>query len=317
VRHSICAALYATVVVSGFEFSLCLAQDAASHSPAESSPSPRREAAADLDAIRAESQEFVAAFNMGDAKAIAALWTEDGDYVDESGRSFAGRDAIEQAYAGFFADNPNVRVRIVIDSLRLLSDSAAIEDGRTVIDPAPPGVPAHGKYTAVHVKVDGKWLMSTVRDTQVETPSAYGNVADLEFLIGTWTAEEHGAVSESVCRWVANKSFVERSYTVTGLDGTTTSGVQLIGWNPKESHVQSWTFSSDGGHAVGVWTLREQGWSAEVQGVTGDGTLTSAVNMLTRLDDNAYVWQSIQRTAGGQSLPDTDEVVLKRPPADR
>ena len=57
--------------------------------------------------------------------------------------------------------------------------------------------------------------MSTVRDARIETPSAYRNVADLEFLIGVWTAEEHGVKTESVCRWVANKSFVERSYTVT------------------------------------------------------------------------------------------------------
>ena len=138
--------------------------------------------------------------------------------------------------------------------------------------------------------------MSTVRDTRVETPSTYRNVADLEWLIGTWTAEEHGAKTESVCRWVANKSFVERSYTVTHADGTTTSGVQLIGWNPPAGHVQSWNFSSDGGHAVGVWSPREGGWSAEIRGVTGDGAPTTAVNLLTRLDDNAYAWQSVQRT---------------------
>ena len=76
--------------------------------------------------------------------------------------------------------------------------------------------------------------------------------------------------------------------------------------------MQSWNFSSDGGHAVGVWSPRAGGWSAEVRGVTGDGMPTVAVNLLTRLDDNAYVWQSIRRTLGGTALPDTDEVVLKR-----
>jgi hypothetical protein len=201
--------------------------------------------------------------------------------------------------------------------LRLLSDSAAIEDGHSIVEPAPADAPAIGKYMAVHVKVDGKWLMSTVRDSRIETPSSYGNVADLEFLIGTWTAEEHGAKAESVCRWVANKSFVQRDHTVTHPDGTTTSGVQLIGWNPQEGHVQSWDFSSDGGHAVGVWSPHESGWTAEMQGITGDGTPTSAIVHLTRLDDNAYAWQSVQRTAGGVSLPDTDEVVLKRRTTDR
>lgn len=273
---------------------------------------PARDSTGDLAAIRAESQAFVAAFNSGDAKAVAALWTAGGDYTDETGRTFTGREAIEQEYAAFFKANPGTKIRLAIDSLKLLSDSAAIEDGRAVLDPAPAGAPATSKYTAIHVRVNGQWLMSTVRDSRIEAPSAYRNVADLEWLIGTWTAEEHGAKTESVCRWVAGKSFVERSYTVTLADGTTTSGVQLMGWNPQQGHVQSWNFSSDGGHATGVWTPRDGGWAAEIRGTLGDGTPTTAVNLLTRLDDNAYVWQSVQRTAGGQSLPDTDEIVLKR-----
>jgi uncharacterized protein (TIGR02246 family) len=284
----------------------------ASNSDKPAAKSPANDSSGDLAAIRAASQAFVAAFNDADAKGVAALWIEGGDYTDEAGRTVTGREAIAQEYAAFFKANPGVKIRLAIDSLKLLSDSAAIEDGRAVLDPAPAGAPATSKYTAIHVKADGKWLMSTVRDSRVETPSSYRNVADLEWLIGTWTAEEHGAKTESVCRWVANKSFVERSYTVTHADGTTASGVQLIGWNPQGRHVQSWNFSADGGHAVGVWTPREGGWSAEIRGTTGDGTPTTAVNLLTKLDDNAYVWQSVQRTAEGQSLPDTDEIVLKR-----
>lgn len=204
----------------------------------------------DLAAIRAESQAFVAAFNKHDAPAIAALWTEDAEYIDDTGRHFVGRDAIEKGYASFFADSPSVTLRVVIDSIRLLSETTAIEDGRAVADPPPGGAPGISKHTAVHTKVDGKWLMGSVRDTWIETPSAYHNVADLEWLIGTWTAEEHGVKTESVCSWLANKSFVERKYTITHVDGTKTSGVQLIGWNPQDGHVQSWNFSPDGGHVV-------------------------------------------------------------------
>jgi uncharacterized protein (TIGR02246 family) len=311
-RHFPWAAFCIAVFVGSYGISYSLAQDAKkspsdSKNPVKSSaPSP------ELDAIRAGSQAFTVAFNKGDAKGVAALWTKDGDYVDDIGRKFTGRDAIEKGYAAHFAANPKMQIRVVIDSLRLLSDSAAIEDGRAIVDPPPTGAPGHSKYTAVHVKIDGKWLMSTVRDTHVETPSGFKNVEDLEWLIGTWTAEEHGAKTESVCRWIANKSFVERNYTVTRSDGTTTTGLQIIGWNPLAEHVQSWSFSSDGGHAIGIWSPQEGGWSAEIRGTTGNGTETTAVNTLRRLDDNAYVWQSTSRTAGGQELPDTDEVVLKR-----
>ncbi|MFN0018568.1 MAG: hypothetical protein ACKVP0_09930 [Pirellulaceae bacterium] len=49
-----------------------------------------------------------------------------------------------------------------------------------------------------------------------------------------------------------------------------------------------------------------------MRGTTGTGTPTTAVNTLTRLDDNVCVWQSTNRAAGGQALPDTDEVVMQR-----
>jgi uncharacterized protein (TIGR02246 family) len=267
---------------------------------------------ADLASIRQAALDFATAFNSGDAPAIAAHWTEDAEYTDESGRAVVGRAAIQEKYAQFFAEHKGARIQIAIESLRLLSDCAAIEDGQGMLDPTPAGAPAINKYTAVHVKVNGKWLMTSVRETRIETPSGYRKLAELEWLIGTWTAEEHGAKTESVCRWVANKSFVERNYTVTLPDQTTTSGVQLIGFNPQGGHIQSWNFSSDGGYAVGKWTPRENGWTAENQGTLGDGTSTSSVNVLTRLDDNAYTWHSVQRTAGGIALPDTDEVVLKR-----
>jgi len=266
----------------------------------------------DLAAIRDSSRAFVQAFDKGDAKAIAALWTEDGDFTDDTGRVFSGRAAIEKEYAAFFAAHPGVKLKLTIDSLKRVSPHTVIEDGRAALDPAPTGPPAVSKYMAIHVRIDSQWLMSTVRDTRIETPSGYQRVQDLEWLIGKWTAEEHGAKTESVCRWVANKSFALRTFTTTQPGGATSSGVQLIGWSPETGQMQSWTFNSDGGHAVGIWSPHAGGWSAEIRGVTGEGVATTAVNRLTKLDDNAYTWQSVERTAGGQSLPDTEEVVLRR-----
>ncbi len=173
------------------------------------------------------------------------------------------------------------------------------------------------KYTAVHVKVDGKWLLASVRDTVSESSSAAGVLADLDWLIGDWIAEENGVRTESKCRWIVNNKFVERSYTTTQVDGTVTNGLQIIGWNSQANHVQSWSFTPDGGHAVGVWSPTEGGWLAKISGTTGDQASTTAVNLLRRLDDNAYVWRSMDRTAGDTRLPDTDEVIMRRRRADQ
>jgi len=271
-------------------------------------------ASGDEAIIRQSVEAYVQAFNKNDAKAVAGFWTETGDYTDDSGRTITGRDAIAREYADFFKANPGVKIRLAIDSLKLLSSTVAIEDGRAFLDPLPAGEFVCSKYTAIHVKADGKWLMSTVRDSRVELPSAYKNLADLEWFVGTWTAEEHGVKTVSRCRWIGNKSFLERRYTVTQPDGLTTTGLQVLGWNPVEAYVQSWTFSADGGHAIGNWTPEENGWRADMRGVTGDGRMTTATNLLRKLDNDAFVWRSVQRTAGGEALPDTDEVIMKRLP---
>ena len=63
---------------------------------------------------------------------------------------------------------------------------------------------------------------------------------------------------------------------------------------------------------AGVCLPIEDGWTAQMQGVAGDGNVTSATNYLIRLDDNAYVWRSTDRTRAGINLPEADEVVIRR-----
>ena len=267
-----------------------------------------------VEAIRKEVTASVLAFNKRDAKAVAAFWTKDGEYIDETGQTFIGRDTIEKLYTELFKAQPSAKLQLMTDSIRLLSDSVAIEDGQAVAEPAPAGAPGISNYTAIHVKVDGKWLLASVRESLVETSASSGDLADLDWLIGDWTAEENGVRTESKCRWIVNKKFVERSYTTTQVDGNLTSGLQIIGWNSQASHMQSWNFSADGGHAIGVWSATEGGWLAKVSGTTGQSVSTTAVNLLKRLDNNAYVWQSLDRTLGEVRLPDTDKVVIRRKP---
>ncbi len=278
---------------------------------------PADEVATDpnLVAIRASAQAFVDAFNQADAAAVAGLWATNGEYIDDSGTEYVGRPAIEKAYVEYFAGNPDAKIRINIDSFKLLSETAALEEGTTLVE-VPPAAASIGRYRAIHVKVDNKWQMASVRDTLVESSVGQRNLADLDWLIGTWVAEERGNKNESVCRWVCQQSFVQREFKTTLFDGSSaSSGVQLIGWNPQQGHVQSWTFSSNGGHDIGVWTPTADGWVAQMGGMTGDGVSTTSTNLLRRLDDNTYVWQSVNRTMDGLPIQDTDEIVIKRQPA--
>ena len=184
-------------------------------------------------------------------KTIENLWTETGEYTDETGNTLSGREEIQKAYAEFFELNPKVKISVTIDSLRMLSDDSAIEERHTMAAPVAAGTTGASRYTAFHVKVDGKWKMAAVSNTEIQAPVAYHNLSDLDWLIGTWIAEEHGVKLESSCRWIANNTFVERRYKATHLDGSSSEGLQIIGWNPYAEHIQSWDFSSDGGNAAG------------------------------------------------------------------
>lgn len=288
---------------------LVQAQKKIEKTPEKAESAKSSDANPELDAIRKESEAFVSAFNQQDAKSVAALWTEDGEYVDESGNTLSGRESIEKGYADFFEENPKAKISITIASLRMLSDGSAVEDGHARVAPGSTGVT---QYTAFHVKVNGKWKMATVRDTEIPAPVAYHALKDLDWLIGSWEAEENGAKLKSSCRWIANHTFLERRYSATHLDGSKSEGLQILGWNPYAGHIQSWDFSSDGGNAAGVWLPTEGGWRGEMQGVAGDGSVTSAVNYLIRLDDNAYVWRSTDRRRAGLVLPEADEVVIRR-----
>jgi uncharacterized protein (TIGR02246 family) len=283
----------------------------------QDSTQPGVDAAAELAAIRATEASFQAAFDKGDAQGVAAHWTEDGEFIDETGRRLRGREEIEAAYADFFAANPDARITIHIEELRLVNPETAVEDGTDEIDPPPAGAPATGRYTVVHVKRDGAWRMWSVRETRVDIPSNYAQLEALEPMIGTWVAENNGVDIEIKCRWIADKNFIEQTFVSRQLGKKLASGTQIVGWDAAAQQVASWVFTSDGGHAVGKWTPRENGWTVESLGAMSDGTPTSAVNVLTHLDANAVAWQSVNRTAGAFRILDTDEIVLRRKAAER
>jgi uncharacterized protein (TIGR02246 family) len=265
----------------------------------------------DANLIRQSSEAFGKAFDAGDAKAVAALWTEDGQLVDEAGQAHNGRPAIEEVYAKFFQQHPGAKIKVSVDSVRMLNDDTAIEEGRASLDPLPVGAVGSAKYTAVHIKQDGKWQMASVYESSA-SPATSSKLDSLDWLVGTWSGEERGTTTKSVCRWLPNKTFLLRQYTVTATDGTKASGVQLIGLDPRTGQIISSGFNSDGSRTMGNWLPQKTGWAIDSIGQTAGGGDTHAMNLLTKLDDNAYSWRSVGRSAAGQALPDTGEIILKR-----
>ncbi|MCA9101372.1 MAG: SgcJ/EcaC family oxidoreductase, partial [Planctomycetales bacterium] len=234
----------------------------------------------DEAAIRASADAFVEAFNRHDAAAVAQLWTENGEYVDEAGQRYEGRAAIQHEYEQFFAEHKDVSISIAIAAIRLVSPETAIEDGSAVVDPVPPGPPSRSKYVAVHSKgPDGNWRLASVRDYHVGVPTTYDHLSRLEPFVGSFSAEHGGMRVEVNGHWNHNKSFLRRDFEVFRDGQAIESATEVIGWDPTSRQVASWSFAADGGHAKSVWTPLDNGWIVASDGMTADGTPTTAVDM--------------------------------------
>ena len=90
--------LYA-IVQSGHSQSQTTKQDSTAASPKQAAVKAKPAAsptAEDEQEIRANIEKFVKAYNAGDAKGVAALFTPDGEAWDKEGNESEGREAIAQ-----------------------------------------------------------------------------------------------------------------------------------------------------------------------------------------------------------------------------
>ena len=166
-------------------------------------------------ALQKNAEAFVEAFDSGDAKALAAFFTEDADLIDQDGRHIQGRKAIEAVYAKLFSETKGAKLFIRISSLRVVRPDLALEDGLTEVVPGDGGPPSAARYSVVHVKQDGKWRLESVREAAATPPNNTENLEDLAFLIGDWTEDvDKGGSATASYAWDENQNFILNTFDV-------------------------------------------------------------------------------------------------------
>jgi uncharacterized protein (TIGR02246 family) len=281
----------------------------------------RADQAEDEAMIRANAEAYVAAYNNRDAKAVAAMWSPDAVYMDTStGEAAVGQEEIEKAFAGILAELGEAKLEVEVNSVEFVSPNVAIENG-TVRTVRPDAEPEESTYTAVNVKRDGKWLLDRVSEEEppvepTPPPSNYEHLRELEWMIGSWIDQDENATVQTDCEWTKNQNFINRSFAVVVGDQVDLAGMQIIGWDPAAKQIRSWIFDSDGGFGEGTWTRKGDRWLIQQKGMLPDGSRSSAVNIITRVDDNSFTWQSVQREVAGDLLPNVDEVLVVRRPTE-
>jgi uncharacterized protein (TIGR02246 family) len=121
-------------------------------------------ASADEGAIRAQSTDWVKAYNGGDAKAVAALYTEDALLLPPGAPGVRGRPAILEFFTKDIADSKAAGATIAIAPKADVGVSGNMgwESGTYKVT-MKGAVVETGKYLSVSRKKDGKWLY--IRDT--------------------------------------------------------------------------------------------------------------------------------------------------------
>ena len=118
---------------------------------------------ADEEALRKFHREFVAAYNKGDAAAVAACYAPDADFVGFRGDAYHGRAQIQERTATFLEKSKGAKLTSPFGSLRLITPHVAVADRVEELTPAAEGGPCRIHATVVYVKRDGKWLQAAVR----------------------------------------------------------------------------------------------------------------------------------------------------------
>lgn len=268
---------------------------------------------ADEAAIRKADEAYVQAFNKHDAKALADAWSPEAVYTNRiTGVEAVGRAAIAEQFADLFKSQPETRLELNVASIQFVSPSVAVEHGTAKLL-SPKAEPEEIEYSAVFVKREGRWLLDRVTDEAKEVViSHYEQLKPLEWMIGRWVDKDDTVDIKTECNWTKNQNFLTRSFTVAVHGRINMSGMQIIGWDPAAKTIRSWTFDSDGGFAEATWTRKGEKWFIHNKGVLADGRKASMVNVIKPVDANSFTWQTIERTAGGELLPNVNEVVIVR-----
>ncbi|MEZ6143362.1 MAG: SgcJ/EcaC family oxidoreductase [Zavarzinella sp.] len=261
--------------------------------------------------IKAITAEYVKAFNAGDAKAAAELFTKDGEYVGVDDLTLQGREKIAESLEKYLKNHPKAVIEIKIESVRVLSRGLANAQGLISFKMPEDEVASESRYSALHVLENGKWLAASISEWATD-PAIDVTTRNLDWLVGEWTSSGEDADLKIVYAWDKNKVFITGKYTLTSKDGNEIgSGTQVLGTNPTGG-IRSWMFDSSGTTNDGLWVRDENRWVCESTGLLPDGSEVYAISVIVPIGKDAFTWQTTDREIDGVAVEALPPVKVTR-----
>ena len=273
--------------------------------------------AADKAAIDKLIQANIEAFGNRDAAAVAANWTDEGEYVRNDGERVRGRADIQKGYADFFKTLKNKPILDVqTDNLRFPSTDSAVSEVTLRLKNDKGEVIGSSWRNTMLVREGGQWKVTLVQEWDRDV-SLDDSLKDLEWLVGTWGMDTKDREVTTTYEWDENKAFLRGKYAIKEGGKVVESGMQIFGRDNADGGIRSWVFQSDRSFGDGLWTRDGKNWSVDFGGVTGEGKKLSATVNYVRVDADTFTWQSVGQTVDGQSIPDSQPIRVTRQKAGR
>jgi uncharacterized protein (TIGR02246 family) len=271
---------------------------------------PEREP--DVRAITDLLASFIKAYNDKDAKALGALFTANAEIEDEDGEVTTGRDAIVGRFAGIFKEGGDDTLAVDTDALRFLGTDLAIEEGTASLSAGADTRPRTNRYSVIYARQGGRWLHARIRDELPEDDS-HERLEELDWLLGEWVNESDDGIVNTSCKWSDDGNFLLRDFDVKVEGRLALSGTQRIGWDAQRNQFRMWVFDDRGGFAEGLLSRDGERWVTKSSGVRSDGRSVSVTTAVTPVGKDRILWETLERTLGGEVVPGTDQFYLVRP----
>lgn len=266
--------------------------------------------------IARSAEQFIAAVKDRNAESLAALFTEQAEYIDSEGIVFHGRGAIEAEFTARFEVASAGTMEIEVLSIRPIAEGVVVEDGISTFVASEGGAASQTRYTVTHVRqADGKWLMASVRELDSGRMTPHDRLRSLAWLVGQWHEDVPGQVITTEWNWSADGNYLI-SHFEARRGPEEWSGTHRIGWDAERKQFRSWIFESGGGTLEGWWGSNDDGtWSVNLSGLNDDGVRISGL-LGYEPDGPDAIWVTqTMRTLGGENLPSTSHRVVRKPPA--
>jgi len=145
-----------------------------------------------------------------------------------------------------------------------------------------------------------------------QTATQTSPLEDLAWMVGRWVDVGEDSTVSTNCSWTRNRKFLTQSFSIAVGGQVSMDGTQVIGWDPIEKRIRSWTFDSEGGFGEGRWIKDGNRWLVKTSFVLASGERASSLSVFTYVDADSFRWQSIGREVAGELQPNIPEVTVVR-----